>query len=171
MENYKFRYSTSNDSVAIMKLLHSCFGFVPSNNGALNSLTNRYYLAFDMSDRLVAITGMMSIAQSDFNGYQLDWTCTDYKHQGKGLQTYMITTLLKDLPPNSKVYVSAWRLPENGYPNLHNILTRLNFKVVQNDYIMHLNHHSKYCTGCTRSEHCTFCTECLYLFVTDPSDI
>lgn len=78
--NITYRNSTENDIDQIDTLLKICFGD-RAKYGALDRIKDRYILCFD-DDNLIAMTGLSIL--SDFNGYEIDWTCVhpDYRHSG-----------------------------------------------------------------------------------------
>ena len=75
------RLSTEADKSSISTLMSYCFGD-REQYGAFDDLNGRYILAFD-EDILVAMTGI--IFNTDYNAFEIDWTCTRPQYQRWGI--------------------------------------------------------------------------------------
>lgn len=157
--NLSFRYSTIADYKQIRNLLETCFGKMAINHGALNYLMGGYYLAFD-NNLLISMTGIYN--SNELYGYRINWTCTHPDYRGKGIMHKMIEHIISKNSSSDTIYVTAWKLSNKEYPNLHKVLLDNGFELVCKDFLNHINGCTRYCKDCIYSESCNRCTEWLY---------
>lgn len=157
-----FRYSKDIDKNKVDTLLKVCFGD-RSNVGALDDLINRYLLAFDNDDNLIAMTGITK-KHSQFNGYEIDWTCCHPSYRRQGIISQLLKKVLSDVAIDEPIYCSAWHHANKEFANLHNILTGLDFSLIRCNYKFFMKKHMKQCTMCTQclGDTCS-CVEDLYV--------
>lgn len=156
--NITYRSSTVNDVDHIDTLLKVCFGD-RAKYGALDRIEGRYVLCFD-DGNLVAMTGLSVL--SDFNGYEIDWTCVhpDYRHSG--LITEMLRRCVEDI--SSRIYCSCFRLPGKSKVNLYHAMEELGFRCIIMNYKTYDSMHMKACEDCIyRLQEGCSCHEDLYV--------
>lgn len=158
LDKLTYKYSTLGDFKHIRELLNKCFGRMPINHGALNNLMGGYYLAYD-GKKLVGLTGVQS--SYEFCGKRITWTCVDPEYQGLGIMTRMLGDLISK-EKDTAIYVTAWKLQDRENPNLYPVLNKLGFTLLREDFLNHLNGHTKFCRGCKYQHNCTMCSEWLY---------
>lgn len=158
IDKLTYRYSALGDFKHIKRLLNKCFGNMPIRRGALNNLIGGYYLAYD-GKRLVGLTGIH--LSYDFYGKRITWTCVDPEYQGHGIMTRMLGDLISK-EKDTAIYVTAWKLRDKEHPNLYPVLNKLGFMLLREDFLNHLNGHTKFCQECKYQHDCAMCSEWLY---------
>ena len=127
MDRFKeltFRFSKKEDEEKIRILIETRFGNRKSF-GAYEDIENRYYLAEEEDGTLVAVTGL--IDSGVYCGPEVDWTCILEKYEHRGLITFMLDRLLRDVEQD--VYCSCWRW-RGGEINLKSAMGSLGFEPV-----------------------------------------
>lgn len=120
------RKSTSADKDKIQELLEMCFGIRKPE--VYTNLDGRYYLYF-VDAKLVAMSGISAV--SDYNGAEVDWTCTHPDYRNKGYMQEIFTEMLKGV--DFDVYCSCWRVFGRDYVNLHTMMKLFGFEEVVHD--------------------------------------
>lgn len=64
------RNATDSDKEPLRALFKECFGNMAENNGALAWITGRYK-ATVVDNRIVAVSRILSLEHSDYNGYEI----------------------------------------------------------------------------------------------------
>ena len=154
-----YRFSTSKDIIQIDNLLKLCFGD-RSKYGALYHIERRYLLAY-ADNQLIAMTGVCDKTMSEFDGYEVDWTCCHPNYRKQGIITDMLSLLLKD--KYGDIYCSCFCEPDKDKPNLHAIMIRLGFTCIQKGYKTFAMIHDNVCSDCNfeKGKNCK-CREDLY---------
>lgn len=119
------RKSTNIDKIAIKELLNVCFGnSITDVDEPTYNLDDRYYLYF-VDNKLVAMSGILSPGRSEYDNYEVDWTCThpDYRH--KGYMQEIFRQMLHGV--DSDVYCSCWRI--DSEPNLASLMKMFGFEL------------------------------------------
>ena len=123
------RFSKESDREEIKDLLMKCFGD-HNESCTLNNLNGRYLLAFDDSEmnggNLLAMTGLIWV--NEYHGYEIDWTCTHPKYQGKGIMHELFKRVC-DLT-DENIYCSCWQLWYKEDVNLHSLMKDFGFEEV-----------------------------------------
>ena len=157
------RNATDLDKEQLRVLFKECFGNMAENNGDLSWIKGRYKVA-EIDNRIVAVSGILPISNSDYNGYEITWTCTTKEYRKQGLQVAILKQCLKELPEDGiSLYCDCWRVKDNDKINLHSVMKHLGMNEVLRNRINRKYPHSKDCNGCPyESENC-FCCGDLYM--------
>ena len=157
--NLTYKFSTSKDITQIDNLLKLCFGD-RSKYGALYNIKGRYLLAYSDKE-LIAMTGICDKTMSEFDGYEIDWTCCHPDYRKQGIITDMLSALLKD--KYDKIYCSCLCEPYKDKPNLHTIMTQLGFTYIQKGHKTFNRIYDDVCNDCNfkKGKDCK-CREDLY---------
>lgn len=158
---YSFRAAREEDYDALYKLFDTYFGKMATEGGAMSNLSNRYLVAC-YEDRIVAVTGVIPPEKSNYNGYEISWTCTDANHRGRGLIVAMMQMIIEKLPSDAELYCDCWRLFGKDRPNLYNVMQMSGFTEVIHDRIKRKFPHSSECHGCPYATKGCFCFGDLY---------
>ena len=125
----KYRYSKKEDCNDILSLLLLlCFGSKITSE-VIENIENRYLLAY-YDNELVAMTGLSD--DTDFDGFEIDWTCCRPDYRRRGIISDMLGIVLKSV--KSDVYCKCLRTYQNEYANLHSIMTKYGFICVKRNY-------------------------------------
>ena len=159
---YIFRKSTTNDLDQIQNLLRLCFGKFPEKNGALEDIENRYMVAI-YNNEIVAITGILPLQKSEYDGYEITWTCTRPEHRHKGLIINMQKECEKLLPDDNKdIFCSCWRIRDNEDINMKNVMKSLGYCVKTKSHKKNQSPFNKYCNNCVNFSFTCYCVDDLY---------
>lgn len=156
-----YRKSTENDISSLKTLFRLCFGELAENGGALSWIENRYMLCI-VDNEVVACTGILPVNKSDYNGYEVTWTCTHPSHRHQGHIVTMLQMCEAELKDKLPVYCDCWHMWGKEYANLHNALTRVGFIKVIDTRIRRVYPHSKECAGCKYKKSGCMCSGDLY---------
>lgn len=118
------RLSRKEDELEIEKLLVACFGTLCLEE-ALQNIEGRYLLAFD-DKKLIAMTGLNW--SHEYNGIEIDWTCTHPDKQNQGVMTWLFERICS--LTDEKIYCSCWRESEIDKVNLNSLMEKFGFKEV-----------------------------------------
>ena len=160
---YIFRKSTPEDKSELEKLFRENFGLFAISGGALNFTKNRYWVAL-YNNKIVAATGISPLNKSEYNGYEITWTCTNIKHRKKGLIVTMLKKAEAELPLDGKpLYCSCWRIRDNKDINLSSVMKHLNMKRLMKDRLKFKYPHTHSCSECIyQAKGCHCCCD-LYM--------
>ena len=124
-KDYYIRFSRSSDKEQIKRLTMLCFGDRDHYDILKNIENQRYLLAFT-NGMLVAMTGL--IWSNEYNGLEVDWTCThpDYQHKGIMHNLFERICTLTD----EDIYCSCWRYDGFKEVNLHSLMRDFGFEAV-----------------------------------------
>ena len=117
-----FRKSVAGDEEQIKNLMDIRFG-PRFDNGPLNDIEGRYFVAVNGDNKIIAMTGVNDTKY--YKGLEVDWTCSHPDYSGHRLITLMLHYLLKDCKQD--VYCSCWRL-EGHTINLRHAMEYNDFK-------------------------------------------
>ena len=156
-----YRKSTENDANHLKTLFRICFGGIAENGGALSWIENRYMLCI-VNNEVVACTGILPVNKSDYNGYEVTWTCTHPAHRHQGYIVTMLRMCEAELRDNLPVYCDCWHLSGKEFANLHNALTQLGFSKIIDTRVKRVYPHNSECTDCLYSEGSCSCSGDLY---------
>lgn len=160
---YIYRKSTVADKDELEKLFKANFGLFAIEAGALKVLKNHYWVAL-YNKKIVAVTGILPLNKSEYNGYEITWTCTDIKHRRQGLITTMLKKSESELPPDGKpLYCTCWRIRDNKEINLHSVMKHLNMRRLLKDRTKFQYPHNRSCQGCVLAEDGCYCCCDLYM--------
>ena len=160
---YIFRKSTPADKAELEKLFKKNFGLFAINNGALNPTKNRYWIA-EYNNKIVAATGILPIKKSEYNGYEITWTCTNIKHRKKGLIVTMLQKAEAELPKDYKpLYCSCWRLKDNKEINLSSVMKHLGMHCLIKERMKLKYPHNRSCSECIYAQKGCYCYCDLYI--------
>lgn len=163
MENkYQIRKSQVSDKTAIGLLMERCFGACDYED-VFDDVEGRYLL-FEYEGRIIAMTGLTS--NTDYDGLEIDWTCTLPEYQCQGIMQELFSSLLLDVHKN--IYCSAWQIPSMQKANLHDLLIKFGFHKVKDAVKMHFSNKEQRSSDCRNG--CPYwndvkcnCQENLYL--------
>lgn len=124
-EEMFIRFSKKTDESQIRELIRLCFGY-GDHCGAFKNLNGRYLLAFDDEDNLIGMTGL--IWCKEYNGYEVDWTCTHPNYREMGIMHELFKRICSLTDEN--IFCSCWRLQDKEQPNLHSLMKDFGFKEV-----------------------------------------
>jgi N-acetylglutamate synthase-like GNAT family acetyltransferase len=135
----KYRKANPTDLYKIQGLCYECFGLKQV------TLRTEYLVVAEVIEtkEIVAVTGILPLDYSQFNGYEIDWTCTKPEYRHKGIITDLLNMCINDLEEDTiSVYCSCWHLEDKDKPNLYTPLSSLGFV-----YLPELKGHKKYIKG------------------------
>lgn len=90
-----------SDIIELYNLFKSCFRVDEI------SLTSRYKVAIE-DDKIVAVSGILPVSESNYQGYEIDWTCCHTAYRGRGYVSAIIRECLNELPDDKiPVYCSC----------------------------------------------------------------
>lgn len=160
---YTFRKSTSSDKSELENMFKENFGAYAITDGALKPLKNRYWVAL-YNNKIVAVTGILPPTKSDYNGYEITWTCTNIKHRKKGLIVTMLQKAEAELPQDGKpLYCRCWRIRDNKEINLSSVMKHLNMQRLIKDKAKSIYPHNRSCMNCIYQETGCHCYCDLYI--------
>ena len=109
------------------------------------------------------MTGILPLNKSDYDGYEITWTCTNPKHRHKGLIIHMQKECEKRLPDDGiPIYCSCWRIRDNKDINMKNVMKSLGYQIeTKNLKVRHYPNY-KYCRDCNYLESNCHCFDDLY---------
>lgn len=151
-----------SDKEELRKLFKSCFGNIAEINGSLDHLESRYKVAIE-DDKIIAVSGILPVEQSNYQGYEITWTCCDTAYRGKGYITAILRKCLNELPDDKiPLYCSCWRIQSNPFINMIYVMRSLGFKEVSRNRLNYIHGHSKECIDCLYNCDKCFCCEDLW---------
>lgn len=151
-----------SDKNELQKLFKSCFGRIAEINGSLEPIDSRYKVAIE-DDKIVAVSGILPVEKSNYQGYEITWTCCDIRYRGRGYITALLRECLKELPDdNIPLYCSCWRIQSNPFINMIHVMRSLGFEEVARNRLNYIHGHSKECKGCLYDCDKCFCCEDLW---------
>ena len=157
-----YRKSINNDYKELKELFESCFGKMAENGGALSWIENRYMVC-EIDEKIISCTGILPLNKSDYNGYEITWTCTypDFRHKGYIID--MLSLCEDELKDNIPIYCDCWHFENKEFANLHNALSSIGFKKVIDKRIIRGYPHSLECKGCPYKKENCICFGDLYM--------
>lgn len=157
------RNAKETDKAELQELFRSCFGRIAEINGSLEPIDSRYKIAIE-DDKIVAVSGILPVEQSSYQGYEITWTCCDTKYRGRGYITAILRECLKELPDDEiPLYCSCWRVQSNPFINMIHVMQSLGFEEVSRNRLNYIHKHSKECVGCLYNIEGCFCCEDLWM--------
>lgn len=157
------RNAKETDKAELQELFRSCFGRIAEINGSLEPIDSRYKVAIE-DDKIVAVSGILPVEQSSYQGYEITWTCCDTKYRGRGYITAILRKCLKELPDDEiPLYCSCWRVQSNPFINMIHVMRSLGFEEVSRNRLNYIHKHSKECVGCLYNIEGCFCCEDLWM--------
>lgn len=157
------RNAKETDKVELQELFRSCFGRIDEINCSLEPIDLRYKVAIE-DNKIVAVSGILPVEQSNYQGYEITWTCSDYAYRGKGYITTILRDCLQELPDDKiPVYCSCWRVRSNPFINMIYVMNSLGFKEVARNRINYVHEHTKECVDCVYDSDNCFCCEDLWI--------
>lgn len=157
------RNAKETDKAELQELFRSCFGRIAEINGSLEPIDSRYKVAIE-DDKIVAVSGILPVEQSSYQGYEITWTCCDTKYRGRGYITAILRECLKELPDDEiPLYCSCWRVQSNPFINMLHVMRSLGFEEVSRNRLNYIHKHSKECIGCLYNIEGCFCCEDLWM--------
>ncbi|MCQ2965973.1 MAG: GNAT family N-acetyltransferase [Alphaproteobacteria bacterium] len=162
LSEYSFRKSIDDDKNQLAELFVSAFGFMAEKGGALQPIKDRYWVAL-FKEHIVAVTGILPIEKSDYNGYEVTWTCTAVDHRKKGLIVHMLKMAEQELPDDHiPLYCDCWRIRDNKTINMVSVMKHMGMIEILRERIKRKFPHSNICSSCPlKSEQC-YCFGDLY---------
>ena len=173
-QEFFYRYSRENDIEQLEKLFLSCFGDLAKNSRALENIEGRYMVAVltepDQAmqnitkETIVAVSGILPIEQSEYQGYEVTWTCTLAGYRKKGLIVEILKRCEQTLPDDHlPIFCDCWRIRDNVHINMFSVMKHLGFKEVINSRIKRNYSYSRDCIKCTYEEKGCYCFGDLYM--------
>ena len=152
-----------SDREDLRQLFQSCFGRIAEINGSLTPLESRYKVAIE-DGKIVAVSGILPIEQSNYQGYEITWTCCNTAYRGRGYVTAVLRECIKELPDDKiPLYCSCWRVQSNPFINMIYVMRSLGFEEVSRNRLNYVHKHSKECVGCLYNVEDCFCCEDLWI--------
>ena len=152
-----------SDREELRQLFKSYFGRIAEINGSLDPLESRYKVAIE-DDKIVAVSGILPVEQSNYQGYEITWTCCDIKYRGRGYITAILRECLNELPDDEiPLHCSCWRVQSNPFINMIHVMRSLGFEEVARNRLNYIHKHSKECVGCLYDTEDCFCCEDLWV--------
>ena len=103
------------------------------------------------------------IYHSDYDGYEITWTCTNPKHRHKGLVINMQKECEKELPNDGiPIYCSCWRIKDNKDINMKNVMKSLGYNIITKDHKTRKLETNKSCNDCIFLQSKCYCADDLY---------
>lgn len=158
LNEYSFRKSVDADKYQLAELFMTVFGSIAEKGGALQPIKDRYWVAL-FDGKIVAVTGILPVEKSDYNGYEVTWTCTDVNHRKKGLIVYMLKMAEQELPDDHiPLYCDCWRIGNNKTINMASVMQHMGMVEILRERIKRKFPHGNSCLDCPfRSEQCYCC--------------
>ena len=157
------RNAEKSDKDELQELFRSCFGRIAEMNGSLDYIVSRYKVAIE-DNKIVAVSGILPVEQSNYQGYEITWTCSDYDYRGKGYITTILRDCLQELPDDKiPVYCSCWRVQSNPFINMIYVMNSLGFREVFKNRLNYVHKHTKECIDCVYDSDNCFCCEDLWI--------
>lgn len=160
---YIIRQSGPNDVWQIQRLVYNCFG--DRNDKILANIENGRYWVADKDGLVIAMTAINN--SGVYNGYEVDWTCTDPKYRQNGIMHALFKRALMDVPHTEDVYCSCWAVgDETAQIHLWSLMRDFDFtEVVHGRARYAAKFYNDLCSDrciMKRGESCT-CREDLYI--------
>ncbi len=157
------RAASDSDYEQIKDLFRICFGGIAESFGALSPIKGRYFVA-EADHKIVAISGILPLARSDYHGYEITWTCSHPNFRRRGL-VVDILRLCEHFLPNDHLplYCSCWRVKDNADINMKFVMQKLGMHLVFQNRLNRMYIHNKECSDCHYSEDSCHCCEDLYM--------
>ncbi len=166
-ESIIIRKAENNDKNELERLFLECFGQLAIKEGALKYIENRYTVAetnHGNKKKIVAVSGIIPIEKSSFQGYEITWTCTSKDYRERGLIVKIIeeceSKLIDDHIP---LYCDCWRIKDNDRINMFYVMQKLGMHEVINSRIKRKKTHCKSCEKCIYDSEGCFCYGDLYM--------
>lgn len=160
------RDATEKDRAQLKSLFEECFGQMAENDGALSRIDGRYKVAELITDctnpsitikpEILAVSGIIEPKYSDYDGYEITWTCTKKAYRKKGLIVKILKLCESELPDDGEsLFCNCWRVRDNENVNLHSVMRRMEMECVIKGQISRVNPYNNYCKNC-----CERCSDC-----------
>lgn len=158
------RNALNRDEKQLKELFKQCFGNLAEDGGALSWIEGRYKVAEDdTTNKIVAVSGILNVNHSDYNGYEITWTCTMPEYRKQGLIVKILEQCESELENDHiPLYCDCWRIAANEYINLHSVMKHLGMRQVIKDRISRVFPHNKECVGCINKKDGCYCHGDLY---------
>ena len=161
--NYEIRRSCAEDTWQIQRLIYNCFGD-RNNKDPFSGIEDGRYRVAVHNGLVIAMTGISN--SSDYNGWEVDWTCTDQQYRGQGIMHALFKEELACVPVDVDVYCSCWAVGEDAHIHLKYLMQDFGFEEVLHARVSWVStDHDDICyRGCImrKGERCT-CREDLYV--------
>ena len=155
------RYSNENDIEEVKNLLYKCFGSMVEENqdNAYKNIERGRYLLYIEDNKIVALSGLCFGTDSEFNGIQITWTCTDPEYRHRGYMQELFKRIVSST--DEAIYCSCWYIGDNDI-NLKILMKLFNFKEVMPYLNRNIDHYCPHSLDCPyKKEHC-YCGTKLY---------
>lgn len=161
-KDYIIRKTTIDDLNEIKNILRLCFGIFPEKHGAVDNVEDKYIAAI-FNNEIIAITGILPLNKSEYDGYEITWTCTKLEHRHKGLIIKMLKECEKTLPNDGKsIYCSCWRIKDNKDINMKYVMKSLGYNLKTKNHKIRKFPINIYCRDCIYAESNCHCVDDLY---------
>lgn len=159
------RNAKNSDREKLRELFKECFGDLAEDGGALSWIEGRYKVAEDTNtNKIVAVSGILSLEHSDYNGYEITWTCTMPEYRKQGLIVEILKQCELELANDHvPLYCDCWRIATNEHINLYSVMKHLGMKQVIKNRVSRLYPHNKECVGCINKKEKCYCHGDLYM--------
>lgn len=146
--NFVLRDATDSDKDEAYELLRKVFGGnLDCYCGTLDDYWGSYVIATHNGD-VVAVTGLLPEENSDFLGWEVNWTCTSPGFRHNGLVTELLRHEIEHrLPKGASLFCEAWRIGDNKI-NLYGVLTSLGFRQVGTGMQHGCSEYESVCKSC-----------------------
>lgn len=166
----QIRQATETDKEEIKNLIVKCFGRYPIKKNALDNI-DKYVVAelhthftanIPTTKEIIAISGIVEPEYSNYQGYEVTWTCTAPEYRKKGLIVEILKKCEELLPKDHiPIYCECWRIRDNKI-NLDFVMKHLKFHKVADNIICYSNIYSKQCLLCNNNSSGCYCFDDLY---------
>lgn len=166
---YEIRKSRNNDKSQLRALFRENFGNMAERMGALLNLSDRYYVAL-YEGKIISVTGIIGPEKSDYQGYEITWTCTTRQHRQNGLVSHMLRQAIDDLPKDDlPIYCSCWRIKSDPI-NMKYVMNSIHMERCMTDIARRSAVHTVDCRSCPYYEKECSCVNDLYVLEERESD-
>ena len=175
-EKIIYRKSVESDREQLEKLFNESFGTLASEGGALKQIKDRYVVAEVIADetelgdkesyqpRLIAVSGILPVVQSEYHGYEITWTCTSKAYRKRGIIVEILKQCEKELEDDHlPIYCDCWRIRDNEHINMVSVMKHFGMHPIIDSRIRRMYPHNKCCHGCVYAEEGCYCYGDLYM--------
>lgn len=171
--NILIKNATNSDKDQIERLLYKCFGSMAKDKGTLDWIEGQYVVAVsyekqkptdEARQKIVALSGILPLEKSAFNGYEITWTCTDENYRRRGLITKILRLCENQLPNDHKpLYCDCWRIGNKENKNIAGLMNKLGMQEVIWAMEHYIYPHAKICMDCPYRHKGCACSIDLYM--------
>ena len=157
----RFRRSTRDDKRQMEFVFNQYFGKRPID-GVFSDLDNRYIVACEKdTGDIVGFAGVISPEFSEFQGYEIDWSCVLPEYHNTSLLMNLLLEVTKNC--DRDVYCESWRVDGAPETDLLSQLKKIGFKQIVEAYRLADSSYSSACLTCNIKKRPCQCCYDLYV--------